>query len=220
VTEVYLHMERHDAAWLAGVEAHVREAKAGEALRRHGPGGGRARAAAAAAAREAWLREKVVASVFARVLQDIEDRCLNCVRLVLQGEGWPARSWQQDGLLVEDMGGRQLRGGGSGGEPAVVRLEAAMRKAEVAVLAREKMEVGLLVKTFFDGPVEAVLQRMAGSGGRRPAAAEARGAAARARAAGAAGGGRRRCRLLGRSGRRRLWRRRGRIARTAGLGSV
>ena len=124
------------------------------------------------------------------MLQDIEDRCLNCVRLVLQGEGWPARSWQQDGLLVEDMGGRQLRGGGGGGEPAVVRLEAAMRKAEAEVLAREKLEVGLLVKTFFDGPVEAVLQRMAGPGGRRPAAEEARGAARRARAAGAAGGGR------------------------------
>ena len=124
------------------------------------------------------------------MLQDIEDRCLNCVRLVLQGEGWPARSWQQDGLLVEDMGGRQLRGGGGGGEPAVVRLEAAMRKAEAAVLEREKMEVGLLVKEFFDGPVEAVLQRMAGSGGRRPAATEARGAARQARAAGAAGGGR------------------------------
>jgi hypothetical protein len=31
------------------------------------------------------------------------------------------------------MGGRQLRGGGGGGEPAVVRLEAAMRKAEAAV---------------------------------------------------------------------------------------
>ena len=188
--EVYRYMGRHDAAWLAKVEAHVREAKAGEALRRHGPGGGRARAAAAAAAREVWLLEKVEASVFARVLQDIEDRCLNCVRMVLQGEGWPARSWQQDGLLVEDMGGRQLRGGGGGGEPAVVRLEAAMRKAEAEVLAREKLEVGLLVKTFFDGPVEAVLQRMAGPGGRRPAAAEARGAAARARAAGAAGGGR------------------------------
>ena len=47
-------MGRHDAAWLAKVEAHVREAKAGEALRRHGPGGGGAHAAAAAAAREAW----------------------------------------------------------------------------------------------------------------------------------------------------------------------
>ena len=98
-------MGRRDAAWLAKVEAHVREEKAGEALSRRGCGGGRAQAAAAAVAREAWLREKVEASVFARVQQDIEDRCLNCVRLVPQGEGWPARSWQQDGLLVEDMDG-------------------------------------------------------------------------------------------------------------------
>ena len=30
-------MGQHDAAWLLKVEAHVREAKAGEALRRHGP---------------------------------------------------------------------------------------------------------------------------------------------------------------------------------------
>jgi hypothetical protein len=37
-----------------------------------------------------------------------------CVRRVLQAEGWPARSWQQDGLLVEDEGGRRLRGGGCG----------------------------------------------------------------------------------------------------------
>ena len=72
----------------------------------------------------------------------------------------------------------------------MVRLEAALRKAEAEVLTREKMEVGLLVKEFFDGPVEAVLQRMAGSGGRRPAATEARGAARQARAAGEAGGGR------------------------------
>ena len=48
----------------------MREARAGEALRRHGAGGGGARAAAAAAAREEWLLEKVEASVFARVLQD------------------------------------------------------------------------------------------------------------------------------------------------------
>ena len=39
-----------------------------------------------------------------------------------------------------------------------------MRKAEAVVLAQEGMEVGLLVKDFFDGPVEAVLQRMAGPG--------------------------------------------------------
>ena len=114
----------------------------------------------------------------------IEDRCLDCVRRVLQGEGWPARSWQQDGLLVEDMDGRQLRGGGGGGGPAVERLSAAMRKAEAAMLAQEGLEIGLLVKDFFEGPVEAVLQRMAGPGGRRPGVAEARGAARQARAAG------------------------------------
>jgi hypothetical protein len=34
----------------------------------------------------------------------VEDGCLGCVRRVLQAEGWPARSWQQDGLLVEDEG--------------------------------------------------------------------------------------------------------------------
>ena len=72
------------------------------------------------------------ASVFARWLQDIEDGCLGCVRRVLQAEGWPARSWQQDGLLVEDEGGRRLRGGG-GGDEAKARLEAAMRKAEAEV---------------------------------------------------------------------------------------
>ena len=71
-----------------------------------------------------------------------------------------------------------------------------MRKAEAAVLAQEEMEVGLIVKDFFDGPVEAVLQRMAGSGGRRPAATEARGAARQARAAGEAGGGRARRREI------------------------
>ena len=38
----------------------------------------------------------------------VEDGCLGCVRRVLQAEGWPARSWQQDGLLVEDEGGRRL----------------------------------------------------------------------------------------------------------------
>ena len=64
------------------------------------------RGQAAVAAREAWLRERVEASVFARVLQDIEDRCLDCVRRVLQGEGWPARSWQQDGLLAGGGHGR------------------------------------------------------------------------------------------------------------------
>ena len=49
---------------------------------------------------------------------------------------------------------------------AVERLSAAMRRAEEAM--RAGMEIGLLVKDFFEGPVEAVLQRMAGPGGRRP----------------------------------------------------
>ena len=139
-------------------------------------------AARAAAEREAWLREKVAASVFARVLQDIEDRCLDCVRRVLQAEGWPARSWQQDGLLVEDEGGRRLRGGG-GGDEAKARLEVAMRKAEAEVLREHEMEVSLLVKSFFEAPVEEVLQRMAGASGRRPSVAGggARGGAPRAR---------------------------------------
>ena len=133
--EVYLHMGQRDAAWLAKVETHVREEKAGEALSRRGCGGGRAQAAAAAVAREAYGCERRSRPASSRgcCRTSLEDRCLNCVRLVLQGEGWPARSWQQDGLLVEDMDGRrQLRGGGSGGEPAVARLEAAMRKAEAA----------------------------------------------------------------------------------------
>ena len=47
------------------------------------------------------------------------------------------------------------------------RLKAAMRKAEAAVLEQEGVEVSLIVKDFFNGPVEAVLQRMAGPGGRR-----------------------------------------------------
>ena len=109
---------------------------------------------------------------------------IRLIRRALQDEGWLARSWQQDGLLVEDTGGRRLRGGGSGvGGSAMERLEAAMRRAEAAVLEQEEMEVGLLVKEFFNGPTEAVLQRMAGPGGRRPAVAEAREAARRARAA-------------------------------------
>jgi hypothetical protein len=102
----------------------------------------------------------------------IEDGCLGCVRQVLQAEGWQARSWQQEhGLLVEDEGGRRLRGGGGGGE-AKARLEIAMRKAETEVMRAHCMEVSLLIKSFFEAPVEAVLQRMAGAGGRRPSVAQ------------------------------------------------
>jgi len=81
-------MKRHDAVWLQKVEAHVRTENEGKAPSRRARGVGRVQAAAAAAAEsEAWLQGKVEASVFARVLQDIEDRCLGCVRRVLQGEG-------------------------------------------------------------------------------------------------------------------------------------
>ena len=59
-----------------------------------------------------------------------------------------------------------------------------MRKAEAEVRRTQDMEVSLLVKSFFEAPVEAVLQRMAGAGGRRPSVAEAREVARRARAAG------------------------------------
>jgi hypothetical protein len=124
-------MGQHDAAWLTGDETHVREEKAGEALSRRGCGGGRAQAAAAAAAGEAWPQGRVEASVFARVLQDIEDRCLDCVRRVLQGEGWPARPWQQDGLLVyyccvEDI----WAGVGCAAAAAAVKQPAAVRLCE------------------------------------------------------------------------------------------
>ena len=46
---------------------------------------------------EASLTNKVEAGIFARVIQDIEDACLDKSRRVLRS-GWTARSWQQDGL--------------------------------------------------------------------------------------------------------------------------
>ena len=52
--------------------------------------------------RETWLHDCVVTGVFARVIQSLEDRCLGCARRSLERDGWPTRSWQQDGLLVED----------------------------------------------------------------------------------------------------------------------
>ena len=49
--------------------------------------------------------------------------------------------------------GRRLRGGG-GGDEAKARLEAAMRKAEAEVRRTQDMEVSLLVKSFFEAPVD------------------------------------------------------------------
>jgi hypothetical protein len=60
--EVYAYVRQHDAAWLRGVEDHVRGA---EALRSGNRAVAGPQAAAAAAEREAWLRGKVEASVFA-----------------------------------------------------------------------------------------------------------------------------------------------------------
>ena len=62
-----------------------------------------------------------------------------------------------------------------------------MRKAEAEVSA-DARHGGELARQellrHFEAPVEAVLQRMAGAGGRRPSVAEAREVARRARAAG------------------------------------
>jgi hypothetical protein len=100
-----------------------------EGSRRCARGAGRVQTAAAAAESRTdgrteaggrggwgWLG-KVEASVFARVLQDIEGRWLGCVRRVYRAsEGWPARSGQQERRVVgggckEDANGRRLRGG-------------------------------------------------------------------------------------------------------------
>ena len=81
--DVYNYMLQHDPAWTRGVEAHIRQEKGGGGIG------------------EASLMNKVEAGIFARVIQDIEDACLDKSRRVLRSSGWTARSWQQDGLLVE-----------------------------------------------------------------------------------------------------------------------
>ena len=60
--------------------------------------------------------------VFTRVLQDIEGHCLGCVRRVLQSEGWPARSWQQEGMLEEDANEWKAAGLRGGAAAAASRL--------------------------------------------------------------------------------------------------
>ena len=131
----------------------------------------------------------VVTGVFARVIQSLEDRCLDCARRSLERDGWPTRSWQQDGLLVEDgaaprqptRSGRRLSGGGT---LPIDRLEAAARRAEAAIMSEEKMEIAFLVKPFFEEPIDGVLRRFAGDGGGEGATVEeAREAMREARAA-------------------------------------
>ena len=119
------------------------------------------------------------------MLQDSEDKGLDCARRVLLAQGWAARSWQQDGLLVEEVGRRQLRGGG-GGEAAKAQLRAAMDVAEAKVREEMGIEIQLLIKPFFGQPIGHVLQRFAGSGRKPPTAAAGSCPAARPRTCSAA----------------------------------
>ena len=142
------------------------------------PGGG-TREQRAQEARE--TQHAIEKGVFARVIQDIEDRCLGHARRVLEKAGWPARSWQQDGLLVEDVGGRRLRSGAD--DDAVGRLQAAMDEAVREVQRMEGLEIGLLIKPFHGEDVGATMRRFAGPGGRIVEQAEADVLMRRARAA-------------------------------------
>ena len=140
--DVYNYMLRHDPAWTRGVEAHIRQEKGGGGIG------------------EASLMNKVEAGIFARVIQDVEDACLDKSRRVLRSSGWTARSWQQDGLLVE---------GEVGIEASKEQLESAMRKAEAAVTAGVTvggqmvagLEIELLQKPFFQEATEPTLERFA-----------------------------------------------------------
>ena len=90
----------------------------------------------------------------------------------LRSEGWTARSWQQDGLLVEG----QLRAwecdGWSGNVSAKLRLESAMRRAEAAVADSvtvdghevKGLKVELLIKPFYQVAVGPTLARFARPG--------------------------------------------------------
>ena len=51
--------------------------------------------------RRARLERQAQASVFALIIQDIEERCLMFAVASLAGCGWRAHSLQQDGVLVE-----------------------------------------------------------------------------------------------------------------------
>ena len=152
--DVYVWMKQHDAVWTASVEAHIRQQKAGPYDS------------------EESLQNKVEAGIFARVIQNIEDVCLDKARRVLRSEGWTARSWQQDGLLVEG----QLRAwecdGWSGNVSAKLRLESAMRRAEAAVADSvtvdghevKGLKVELLIKPFYQVAVGPTLARFARPG--------------------------------------------------------
>ena len=118
------------------------------------------------------MQNKVEAGIFARVIQNIEDVCLDKARRVLRSEGWTARSWQQDGLLVESQLRAWERDGWSGNVSAKLRLESAMRRAEAAVADSVTVDghevkgpkVELLIKPFYQVAVGPTLARFARPG--------------------------------------------------------
>ena len=136
--DVYNYMLQHDPAWTRGVEAHIRQEKGGGGIG------------------EASLMNKVEAGIFARVIQDVEDACLDKSRRVLRSSGWTARSWQQDGLLVE---------GEVGIEASKEQLEGAMRKAEAAVTAGVTVGGQMVAGLEIEGYGQRALDSGGGGGG-------------------------------------------------------
>ena len=106
-------------------------------------------------------------SVFARFIQNEEDRCLGVAREVLEAAGWPARSWQQDGLLVEDKEqprrNREGRMAPYAKEEAMGRLKEAIGAAEAAIWTRCGYNIEFSVKDFFDSSPADVLFRFSGA---------------------------------------------------------
>ena len=93
---------------------------------------------------ELW--QKATASVFAIIIQDIEDRCLSHAQAALDSHGWVSHSLQQDGVLVEE--GR--RPDGSPATPLTTpEGTGALWRAERAITQGEGISMKLLEKPFF-----------------------------------------------------------------------
>ena len=92
---------------------------------------------------------------------------LNEARKALAAAGWPARSWQQDGLLVEDEAQPRRNRDGQipphAKEMAMQRLKSAIGEAEAAIKASCDYDIEFSVKPFFDKSVADVLWRFSGS---------------------------------------------------------
>ena len=91
------------------------------------------------------LKQKVYASVFSIIIQDIEDQALSAAATELSGCGWIAHSFQLDGILVE-------RGFLPGGRPAVpLRADdgtGALSRAEAAIEAKTRINISMIEKPF------------------------------------------------------------------------